>query len=45
MEENNNLNDPRFLDVKKEIEKFILLPNKKVIDYMKNIIIKYTKNI
>lgn len=42
MEENNNLNDPRFLDVKKEIEKFILLPNKKVIDYMKNIIIKYT---
>ena len=40
MEDNNNLNKPRFQDVKKELEKFIFLPNKQVIDYMKNLIIK-----
>ena len=40
MKENNNLNDPRFREVKKEIEKFFSVPNKQVIDYVKNFIIK-----
>ena len=40
MKENNNLNDPRFREIKKEIEKFFFVPNKQVIDYVKNFIIK-----